>query len=288
MNKIKSHFWYNKSQRNGILILFFIIVSLQFIFFLMPMSTRKAESFSLADLAAFQKEKDSITKLEIEKRKPKLYPFNPNFISDFRGYQLGMGIGEIDRLHEFREQGKYINSIKGFQEITQVSDSLLKIIAPYFQFPKWKKEDKTKIKTNIHDQPPLVKQDLNTANFSDFKSIQGIGDKLSSRIINYRTKLKGFTFNDQLYEVWNLDKELVDFVLLHFEIKSLPVIEKININEATFKEVLSIAYIDYELTKKIFNFRDEVAEIQSIEELKKIDGFPLDKFSRIALYLEAK
>mgnify|MGYP000099997965 CR=1 FL=1 len=63
---------------------------------------------------------------------------------------------------------------------------------------------------------------------------------------------------------------------------SLPKIKKLNINRATFKQVLSIVYIDYELTKKILNYRDEVAEIQSLEELKKIDGFPLDKFNRIA------
>jgi DNA uptake protein ComE-like DNA-binding protein len=52
--------------------------------------------------------------------------------------------------------------------------------------------------------------------------------------------------------------------------------------------VLALVYLDYELTKKIFNYKNQVAEIQSIEELKKIDGFPLEKFSRIALYLEAK
>ena len=81
---------------------------------------------------------------------------------------------------------------------------------------------------------------------------------------------------------------MVGTLLLQFEVKSAPSIKKININEASFKEVLSIAYIDYELTKKIFNYRDEVAEIQAIEDLKKIEGFPLEKFDRIALYLEAK
>jgi DNA uptake protein ComE-like DNA-binding protein len=91
-----------------------------------------------------------------------------------------------------------------------------------------------------------------------------------------------------LYEVWNLDPEVANEVLRYFKINSPPTIQKININTASFKEVLAIVYIDYELTKKIFEYRDEVAEIQSIEELKKIDGFPLDKFNRIALYLHAK
>ena len=63
---------------------------------------------------------------------------------------------------------------------------------------------------------------------------------------------------------------------------------KININIATFKEVLHLPYIDYELTKKIFQYRDEVAEIQDINELKNIVGFPMESFDKIALYLEAE
>ena len=67
-----------------------------------------------------------------------------------------------------------------------------------------------------------------------------------------------------------------------------PKIQKFNVNTATFKEVLKNPYIDYELCKKIFNYRDEVAELQNISELKNIDGFPLNKYDRIILYLEAK
>jgi len=60
------------------------------------------------------------------------------------------------------------------------------------------------------------------------------------------------------------------------------------VNTASFKELLSIPYINYDLCKKIFQFKDEVAELQSIEELKNIEGFPEDKYDRIVLYLEAK
>ena len=83
-------------------------------------------------------------------------------------------------------------------------------------------------------------------------------------------------------------REAADKALEYFKVLSKPTIKKININIASFKEVLSIVYIDYELTKKIFNYRDEVAEIQSLEELKKIDGFPIEKFNRITLYLVAE
>ena len=67
----------------------------------------------------------------------KITPFNPNFITDFKGYKLGMKVSEIDRLLAFRKTNKYVNSAQEFQKVTQVSDSLLAVIAPYFKFPDW-------------------------------------------------------------------------------------------------------------------------------------------------------
>ena len=64
----------------------------------------------------FQSQIDSLKKVEIEKRKPKMYPFNPNYISDYKGSQLGMSIEEIDRLLAFSKQSKFINSAINFKK----------------------------------------------------------------------------------------------------------------------------------------------------------------------------
>lgn len=286
---MKSHFRYNKRQRNGVFFLLLIIIALQFLFFYADFPSEEPIDFSQTELLDFQKEMDSLKAVKLENKKPKIYPFNPSFITDFKGYQLGMSLQEIDKLHAFREKGEYVNSAKQFQEVTKVSDSLLEAIRGYFKFPDWFLANKKSIKQlEKRVDIPLTKRDINAAKVSDLKVIRGVGDKLAARIINYRTKLQGFSYNDQLNEVWYLEKEVVEDILRYFEVKAFPEIQKININEATFKQVLSIVYIDYELTKKILNYRDEVAEIQSLEELKKIDGFPLDKFNRIALYLQAK
>ena len=69
---------------------------------------------------------------------------------------------------------------------------------------------------------------------------------------------------------------------------SKPIIKKININEANFKEVLHLPYLNYDLTKKIFDYRDHVELILDLNELKKIDSFPLDRFKRIILYLSTE
>jgi DNA uptake protein ComE-like DNA-binding protein len=290
MNIIKSHFRYHKSQRNGIFFLLLLIVFLQGIFFFVDFSSEENTAVSQTEIVAFQQEMDSLKNVETAKSTPKIYPFNPNFITDFKGHQLGMSTDEIDKLLAFRSQRKFINTTKQFQEITGVNDSLLAKISPYFKFPDWITSGKTaeKQSTKKTIDKSIVKKDLNVASAEDLETINGIGEKLAKRIIDYRTKLKGFSFNDQVFEVWALDKAVADKVLQHFEVVKPPSIKKININTATFKEVLSIVYLDYELTKKIFNYKNQVAEIQSIEDLKKIDGFPLEKFNRIALYLDAK
>ncbi len=286
MKLLKSHFSYNKRQRNGVFFLILLIVLLQIAYYLIDFSSPQIVESNTKEMNSFIKEIDSLEVLKETMNSPKIYPFNPNYITDYKGYQLGLSVNEIDKLLKYRATGNYINSEKQFQQITGVNDSLLKIIAPYFKFPNWVSKEKSTIpkrNTIISD----VKKDINLATLEDLRLINGIGDKLAERIISYRTKLQGFSFNDQLYEVWYLDKEVATKVLAKFTVIQTPVIFKININKATFKEVLSIPYLDYELTKKIFEYRDEVAEIQSIEELKKIESFPLEKFNRIALYLQA-
>ncbi|NEW77966.1 MAG: helix-hairpin-helix domain-containing protein [Gelidibacter sp.] len=290
MNIIKSHFRYPKGQRNGIFFLLLFIVFLQGIFFFVDFSSEEINIVSQNEILAFQQEMDSLKKEQAEKSILKIYPFNPNFITDFKGHQLGMSTKEIDQLLAFRAQGKYINSTKQFQEITGINDSLLASISPYFKFPDWITSGKligTSTSKNSIEKS-ISKKDINSASAEDLKMINGIGEKLAKRIIDYRIKLQGFSFNDQIFEVWALEKEIANKVLQYFEVTKQPTIQKINVNTATFKEVLAIVYLDYELTKKIFNYKNQVAEIQSIEELKKIDGFPLEKFNRIALYLEAK
>ena len=299
MKIFKSHFWYHKRQRNGVFFLVLIIVLLQGVYFFADFSSKRIVDTNKGELAKFQNQIDSLKVVEFEKRKPKLYPFNPNYITDFKGYQLGMSSEEIDRLHKYRVQRKFVNSAIEFQQITKVSDSLLDAISPYFKFPDWviKRENQKKnkivgessVEKHINNKVYKIStNNINKATEQDFRTVEGVGEVLSARIIKYRNKLQGYSLSSQLYEVWGLDKETANSVLRTFKIVEKPIVKKVNVNTATFKEVLSNPYINYELCKKIFEYRDEVAELQSISELRNIKDFPLDKYDRIVIYLEAK
>ena len=216
MNDLKSHFWYNNSQRNGILLLVLLIVLIQFIYFFVDFSKEDTADLNSNKIARFQKEIDSLKQIEIENRKPKIYPFNPSFLTDYRGYQLGMSIEEIDRILKHRADGNYINSTVEFQRISKVNDTLLKIISPYFKFPDWVTNKDANIKRNVilsKRKESIIKQDLNKATAKELSSVNGIGEKLSQRIISYRNKLGGYLVNDQLFEVWYLDKDVANRVL---------------------------------------------------------------------------
>ncbi|MFT6698632.1 MAG: competence ComEA-like helix-hairpin-helix protein [Porticoccaceae bacterium] len=297
MKIFKSHFWYNKSQRNGIFLLVLLILLLQIFIYTDVFSSGKINDVNQPELLAFQSQIDSLKAIEIENRKPKIYPFNPNYITDYKGEQLGMSLMEIDRLLAFRKTNKFVNSKNEFQKVTKVSDSLLDKISTYFKFPDWvvKRSEQnakssitsTKVK-NSYLKKTISTTDINKATAEDLRTISGIGPAFSERIIKYRSKLQGFSFESQINEVWGLDKEVVEKVVLIFKIIEKPTIKKVNVNTVTFKELLINPYIDYELCKKIFNYRDEVAELQDISELKNIDDFPLKLYDRIVLYLLAK
>lgn len=288
MKRISPHFWYSKSQRNGVIILVLLILSVQALILFLPFDG-VADEIDSKELQALQHQIDSLKKAQ-STAKFELYPFNPNYISDFKGYQLGLTVAEFDRLFAYRKKGLFVNSAKEFQNVTKVSDSLLAVISPYFKFPEWlrKRSKRNPFKKDSYKKTVrLSTKDINKASKADLQTVAGIGEKRSERIINYRKRIQGFSFKDQLNEVWGLDEALVRDIWNVFEISELPKIEKLNINTATFKEVLRIPYIDYKLCKQIFDYRDLVAEIKSLTELQRIEGFPKNKYDRIVLYLRA-
>ena len=295
MKIFKSHFWYTKNQRNGILLLLIIIIFLQLILHFKNFDSQQMVDLSLPKITSYNKQLDSLKKKSSKKKKFKIYPFNPNYISDYKGYQLGMNVDEIDRLLAHRKQRLYVNSAKEFQTITKISDSLLQKISPFFKFPEWVQK-KNNNKNNQQRYIPnsrinvseITTVDINKATIKDFTAIEGVDEYISERIIKYRSKLQGFSFKEQLFEVWGLNEQMANKILSTFSIKNKPIIKKVNINTASFKEVLSNPYIDYELCIQIFDYKDEVAELQSISEIKNIEGFPIKKYNRIVLYLLAE
>ncbi|MCL6296522.1 ComEA family DNA-binding protein [Jejuia spongiicola] len=286
---MKSHFTFSKKQRNGIFLLILFIIILQCAYFFIDAPSEEI-IVNQKELEKFQNEIDSLKLVELERRKPKTFPFNPNYITDFKGASLGMSNEEIDRLHAYRKQNKWINSVKEFQEITKVSDSLLNAISPYFKFPDWVTKPKQRVNSVVYyNSTPKTfaqKQDLNTVTAKQLQKVNGVGEVLSMRIIKFRNKFVGGFIGDvQLQDVYGLTPELINKITNQFTVKTPKSIKKISINKAEIEDLVNIQHIDYDLAHDIVEQRKLREGFKSLDELLKVKGFPINKIEIIKLYL---
>ena len=297
--KKTSHSTWSKNQQSGMLFFIALIVLLQvslyykaelFAFF----SPQSSIQFNAAEMQRAIYIKDSVNDSKAN-GKQKIYPFNPNFITDYKGYTLGMSVEEIERLHAFRAQNKWVNSIQDFKNVTKVNDTLLDKISPYFKFPDWVKNQKTNIGfTSTKSKYDFAKKDekiipvdVNQATSADFEKVRGIGPTKAKIILQEREKLGSFLTLNQLQYIWGIDAELFSTLKQHFFIdKSTAQPIKIPINSITIKELSKTPFFNYYQAKEVLTIRSMNNGIKSIEDLTKINDLSTEKLQIIALYLE--
>ena len=289
-NLVKDFYKFSRDQRIGLVVLFGIIIVLQFAYFFIDFNPVKNEYPAKQKWLSLQMEVDAEKNRRL-KETPKMFAFNPNFISDYKGYKLGMSVQEIDRLLAFRKENKYVNSAKEFQSVTKVSDSLLKAIVPFFKFPDWvnRKKDFKEYKyvqnSAFAKKDKIVLIDINQATQEDLININGVGEVISLRILTQKEKLGGFVSMEQLKDVWGLSPEVILNLNTHFTVSKLPNLGKIDVNTASLKELSQFFYFKYDLARQIVKYRSMNGDFKNIEDLIKVNGFPVDKAKFITLYL---
>ncbi|RZJ63317.1 MAG: helix-hairpin-helix domain-containing protein [Flavobacterium sp.] len=278
---------FTRSQRIGLAALLSLIAIVQLSYCFIDVTPDDSNSARKRNWLALQPKIDSLKK---EKRdyKPKIYPFNPNFITDYKGYRLGMSVAEIDRLFAFRKQNKYVNSTQEFQHVTKVSDSLLATISPYFKFPDWvtKKRGFANKEFSAFKKEKIVKIDINRATQEELMKVYGIGPALSERILKQRELLGNFVDMKQMADVWGLSPEVVEKLEQRFFVSGKPEVKKIAINDASLKELAAFPYFRYKIAKSILTYRSMNGKITNTDDLMKIPEFPVDNVKIISLYLE--
>ena len=130
------------------------------------------------------------------------------------------------------------------------------------------------------------KQDLNKATAQQLQLINGIGEVLSERIVNYRNKfIGGFISDIQLQDIYGLSPEVIERIMNDFTVKTPRDIKKININNATVDQLVTVQYIDYEIAYNIVEERTLREGFKILDELIKVKNFPVKKIEIIKLYL---
>ena len=114
-----------------------------------------------------------------------------------------------------------------------------------------------------------MKIDLNRCDTSDIMRVPTFGSKRAQKLVEYRERLGGFYSLAQVREVFVLQDMDVSHLEKYFYVNAGDV-RKININTATYKEMVAHPYFDAYLTKTILHYREQHGAIHSLEELQQV------------------
>ena len=117
------------------------------------------------------------------------FMFNPNTASHDDFQLLGFSEKQASALVNYRNKGGIFRRKSDFAKSFVVADSVYRRLEPYIDIP-------------------LL--DLNTADSAAFDGLPGIGGYFANKIIEYRTRLRGFSYKEQLMDIYRFDKEKYD------------------------------------------------------------------------------
>jgi len=122
-------------------------------------------------------------------RKVESFRFDPNTatLDDFQ--RLGFSEKQAQAIINYREKGGRFRRADDFAKSYVVADSVFERLRPYIDIPKL---------------------DINRADSAAFTSLPGIGPYFAGKIVQYRTRLCGFSHKEQLMEIYRFDREKYD------------------------------------------------------------------------------
>lgn len=272
-------------QKRSVLYFLVCIASLLFTYFFLPrkeylvLDIESAEVQNLLLTIEEQRKKDS------SQITPARKPFNPNFITKYQADLFGIDSSALAAIKAYRESGQWINSVADFQNLTQIEDAKLKEIQSFLRFPEWVVANQAANPTSNVIAPKIIKKDLNLASREELMIVPGIGEVLSSRVIEWRERLHSFSDTLQLLHVNGLNDWTRANLWKYFYINPQQYIIKINLKEASVSDLETIPGVDFEMARKLWEFNRLEGDIFELEDLIKIEGMTLLKLKLIGLYL---
>lgn len=166
--------------------------------------------------------------------------------------------------------------------------------------------------TTASSEDEFVYIDLSTASADELKSLDGVGDVIAQRIVEYRTAHGGFSSIDDLKFVSGIgDKKfeaIKNHVYLSYTVPASPKTETyhidtteitrettvvttsettnvtfllVNINTAGIDELMELDGIGETIAQRIIDYRNEHGKFTSIEEIKNVSGIGDKRYEKI-------
>lgn len=125
----------------------------------------------------------------VPRRQVESFRFNPNTASVEELQRLGFSLKQAQAIEHYRNKGGRFRRKSDFAKSFVVSDSVFRRLEPYIDIPKL---------------------DINLADSAAFDTLPGIGGWFARQMIEYRERLGGYSYPEQLMEIRNFDREKFD------------------------------------------------------------------------------
>lgn len=306
---IADYLSFSKKERTGIIVLilligFFIGIPFFYPFFIKshPTDTKVFEKEIAAlsikqydstkefqRLGATGKQEESVYSASShQQEKGELFYFDPNTASGEELKKLGFREKTITTIHRFLAKGGRFYKSDDIAKVWGLHSNEVKRLLPFVQI-KHLQASQISEGNEFRKKPLLVAQsispiDINTADTSELISLQGIGSKLSQRIIHFREKLGGFYSVEQVGETFGLPDSTFQKIKSQLKIVSLS-ITKININTADIDLMKTHPYLRYATSNAIIRYRTQHGNFSTVADIKKIMTITEDIFNKAAPYL---
>ncbi|MEJ1238632.1 helix-hairpin-helix domain-containing protein [Chryseolinea sp. T2] len=225
-----------------------------------------------------------------------LFDFDPNTIAGQDLIRLGFNEKTASRIQNYRNKGGTFRSKEDLLKIYGMDSLLYGKVKGHIKIAQKVRQErkpahladgsKWPLKSKWLARKPEEPFDINIADTARFEAVRGIGEKLSRRIIKYRSALGGFVEVDQLSEVFGLDSTaLSNLVRLAFVAPDfLP--DRIDLNAANEGQLGAHPYLSRQEAKAIVAYRFQHGRFTSVSHLVVLPMFDSTKLRRLEPYLK--
>jgi competence protein ComEA len=297
MGEWKTYFVYTKRERQAVIFLMVLIISMLAIphLFKPPLVLEPGhlkDPLVTIERTEPEEEKQDFTRAVREEpdenKTGKLFDFNPNTAGLSELMRLGLTEKAATVIIHYREKGGKFKKAEDLSRIYSIRRDLYERLRPFVRIPPSSKpgegyyrRDSLNYKPAFTNKEKLIRSiDINQSDQSEWESLPGIGTKLATRILTFRAKLGGFINAEQVKETYGITDSVFAIIRPMLQCQKAS-IRQFDINAITIEELKEHPYFRGKIAYAIIRYREQHGNFKSIEDLWKLQV--IDEIIRIKI-----